>query len=130
MRKINFKLFFIAVIILVVSVVTIIMMKQKKSPDEIVQEIAPVLGSIKNFISCTATVLPKNRLEVKPPVSGRIESILVKEGEKVKTGQVLAWMSSAERAALLDAALAQGATVFAHWEQAYRPTPVLSLIHI
>jgi macrolide-specific efflux system membrane fusion protein len=52
--------------------------------------------------------LPQNRLEIKPPIAGRAEEVLVNEGELVKAGQIIAWMSSTDRAALLDAARAQG----------------------
>src|SRR3989339_1669357 len=65
-------------------------------------------GSINSVISATGIVEPHNRLEIKPSVAGRIESVLVEEGEKVKKGQILAWMSSTERATLLDAARAPG----------------------
>jgi macrolide-specific efflux system membrane fusion protein len=90
--------------------------------------VQPARGEIKIFISSTGTVLPKNRLEVKPPVSGRIESILAKEGEKVKTGQTLAWMSSTERAALLDAARGKGEKTLKYWQGIYKPIPLLAPI--
>jgi macrolide-specific efflux system membrane fusion protein len=124
MRKIKLKLFFIAAIILVIIAVSIIMIKQKKSSDEVVKEITPFIGSIKTFISSTGTVLPKNRLELKPPVNGRIEKILVQEGDKVKTGQILAWMSSTERAALLDAARGKGEKTLQYWQETYKPIPL------
>ncbi len=108
MRKNKLKLLFVVVIILAITGVLITRMKYKKPPGEVVKEITPFIGSIKTFISSTATVLPKNRLEIKPSVNGRIEKILVREGDKVKIGQILAWMSSTERAALLDAARGQG----------------------
>ncbi len=41
-------------------------------------------------------------------------------------GQVLAWMSSSERAALLDAARAKGPAELAHWEELFKPTPLLA----
>jgi macrolide-specific efflux system membrane fusion protein len=69
-------------------------------------------------------VLPKNRLEIKSPVNGRIESILVQEGDKVKVGQILAWMSSTERAALLDAARGQGEKALQYWQDTYKPIPL------
>ncbi len=50
----------------------------------------------------TGIVEPENRVSVASPVSGRVEKVLVKEGSKVKKGQVLAWISSNERVALLD----------------------------
>jgi macrolide-specific efflux system membrane fusion protein len=44
---------------------------------------------------------------VNSPVSGRIDQVLVDEGDIVKPGDILAWISSEDRIALLDAA--QGA---------------------
>ena len=111
-------------VILIIAGVAITRMKQRKSADGAVKEITPVIGSIRTFISCTGTVLPKNRLEMKPPVNGRIEKILVQEGDKVKTGQILAWMSSTERAALLDAARGKGEESVKYWEEIYKPIPL------
>jgi len=124
MRKNKLKLFFILLVILAIAAVAITRMKRKQSSDEKVKEITPTIGTIRTFISSTGTVLPKNRLEVKPPVNGRIESILVQEGDKVKTGQILAWMSSTERAALLDAARGKGEKTLEYWEEAYKPIPL------
>jgi len=124
MRKNKLKLFFVTVIILVIAGVFVTRIKQKKPSDEMTKEITPVKGSIKTFISCTGTVLPKNRLEIKPPVNGRIERILVQEGDKVQTGQILAWMSSTERAALLDAARGKGEESLKYWEETYKPIPL------
>jgi len=90
--------------------------------------IQPERGAIVLTISTTGVVQPQNRLELKPPISGRLEQILVNEGDKVKAGQVLAWMSSTDRAALLDAARAQGVDAVAYWEQVYKPTPLLATI--
>jgi len=128
MRKNKLKLIFIMMVILVVAGVVITRVKYKKSSGEEVNEVKPFIGSIRTFISSTATVLPKNRLEVKPPVSGRIEKVLVREGDKVKTGQILAWMSSTERAALLDAARGKGEESLKYWEEAYKSIPLPSPI--
>jgi macrolide-specific efflux system membrane fusion protein len=54
---------------------------------------------------------------------------MIKEGELVKKGQILAWMSSTERAALLDAARSKGSEELKKWEELYRPTPVISPIN-
>jgi macrolide-specific efflux system membrane fusion protein len=124
MRNKKIKLFFGLVIILVIITISAERVIKKRSSGETEKEVAPFLGSIRNIISCTATVLPKNRLELKPPVNGRIESILAKEGDLVRTGQVLAWMSSTERAALLDAARGQGEKSLEYWEQTYKPIPL------
>lgn len=83
-------------------------------------------GDIQVTILATGIAKPQNRLEIKPPIAGRAEEILVREGQSVKKGQVLAWMSSTERAALLDAARAKGAEELAHWEDLYKPTPLIA----
>lgn len=85
-------------------------------------------GSIQVTILATGTVQPENRLEIKPPVAGRIEKILVEEGDQVKKGQVLAWMSSTERAALIDSARSQGVEELKRWEEIYKTTPIIAPI--
>ena len=79
-------------------------------------------------ILSTGIVSPENRLEIKPPISGRVEEVLVKEGEDVRKGQVLARMSSTERAALLDAARARGDEEYRRWQEFYRAAPIMAPI--
>lgn len=88
----------------------------------------PFFGNIESIVATTGVVEPQNRLEIKPPINGRVEKILVKEGNTVKTGDILAWMSSTERAALLDAARAQGEENLAYWQDAYKSTPLIAPI--
>ncbi len=121
------KLLFILPLILIVAFV-IIKMRPQINTSEATKEINPTIGTIHNIVSTTGTVLPKNRLELKPPVNGRIESILVQEGDKVKTGQIVAWMSSTERAALLDAARGQSEERLKYWQDVYKPIPLSSPI--
>jgi len=83
-------------------------------------------GTIRAQISTTGVVEPRNRLEIKPPVAGRIESVLVEEGINVVKGQTLAWMSSSDRAALLDAARAKGSAEYKKWQDIYRPAPIVA----
>jgi len=128
MLKNKSKIILGILVLLAISVFVMIKIKGKGQSNEIVKEVNPTIGTIQTFISTTGTVLPKNRLEVKPPVNGRIESILVQEGDKVKLGQVLAWMSSTERAALLDAAEGQGEDVLKYWKQVYKPIALLAPI--
>ncbi len=119
------KTFILIFVLLVISgCIFFLMGKNKKSDKQMVKELTPFLGSIKTYISCTGTVLPKNRLEIKPPVNGRIESILVKEGQIVKTGDILATMSSTDRAALLDAARGKGEKDFTYWQEIYKAIPL------
>jgi membrane fusion protein, macrolide-specific efflux system len=100
----------------------------KQASQEVIREISPKVGPIETIISSTGTVLPKNRLEIKPPVSGRIESILVKEGDMVKKGQTLGWLSSTERAALLDAAQGQGEEKLKYWQEVYKAIALVAPI--
>jgi macrolide-specific efflux system membrane fusion protein len=85
-------------------------------------------GSLRNAILASGTVKPQNRVEVKTPIAGRVEKILVEEGDVLNKGDILAWMSSTERAALLDAARARGSNEVAYWEQLYKPTPLVAPI--
>lgn len=86
-------------------------------------------GSISIQILSTGVVQPENKVEIKPPIAGRVERVLVKEGDRVRKGQILAWMSSTERAAMLDAASSKGAQELKEWEEMYRPTPILAAIN-
>ncbi len=95
----------------------------------VTETITPGRGNIEVLITTTGTVQPQNRLEMKPPISGRIEEILVREGNRVKKGEVVAWMSSIERAALLDAARSKGGETLQYWEDAYKPTPLIAPIN-
>ncbi len=96
--------------------------------DATTQSIKPFRGQIKVAITSTGTVQPQNRLEIKPPISGRIDKILVEEGQKVKAGTVLALMSSTDRAALLDAAQLEGPEALQKWQEVYKATPLLAPI--
>ncbi len=95
---------------------------------ETVKIVSPYREDIKIIISSTGTVLPKNRLEIKPPVNGRIEQVLVEEGQKIKAGDILIWMSSTDRAALLDAARGRGEAAVKEWQDVYKPIPLMSPI--
>jgi len=98
------------------------------SGKESLVEVKPAIGDIRVTFETTGVVEPQNRLEIKPPISGRIEEVLVREGDRVKTGQTVAWMSSTDRAALLDSARAQGEKELAYWKDVYKATPLLSPI--
>ncbi len=90
------------------------------------REVEVKRGTVRVVVQTTGVVRPQNRLEVIPPTPGRIEDLLVDEGDAVEKGQILAWMSSSERAVLLDAAAAQGPKEVARWKDLYRPTPLIA----
>ncbi|MBI5201279.1 MAG: efflux RND transporter periplasmic adaptor subunit [Elusimicrobia bacterium] len=83
-------------------------------------------GTIEDAVEANGSVVPLQRVSIQAPISGRIEQLLVDEGTKVKAGQIIAWMSSSDRAAILDAARAQGPVELKRWEDAYKPTPIVA----
>jgi macrolide-specific efflux system membrane fusion protein len=79
-------------------------------------------------IVSTGTVAPENKLDIKAPVAGRMDKLLVVEGQRVLRGQILAWISSTERAAMLDSARAEGEASLKQWETFYKATPIYAPI--
>lgn len=88
--------------------------------------ISPHYQEINESITTTGIVTPRNRLEIRPPVAGRLDALLVKEGDKVTKGQPLVTMSSTDRATLIDAAYRQGDAEAKYWEQVYKPIQMVS----
>lgn len=86
------------------------------------------LRDLSELVDTTGVVEPENRVEVQPSSSGRIEEILVEEGDRIKAGEVLALMSSSDRVAILDAARASGDAQYERWKETYKPIKVLSPI--
>lgn len=84
------------------------------------------VGPIADTIDAEGAVAPFHRIEIKATMSGRMEKLLAVEGDKVKRGQIIAWMSSADRAAILDSAQAQGPDDYKEWEKTYLATPVIA----
>ncbi|MDR1122800.1 MAG: HlyD family efflux transporter periplasmic adaptor subunit [Endomicrobium sp.] len=71
-------------------------------------------------------VTARNMIPIKSPVPCRIEEILVNEGDIVKRGQIIFWVSSSERAAMIDAARAVGESEFKRWQKIYKPMPIVA----
>ncbi len=123
------KIIIIVVILLIAGGAGYYFYNKNKKPTITFSEYKVERGDIELSILSTGTVKPKNRLEIKAPVAGRIDQVLIKEGTKVRKGQILAWMSSTERAAMLDAARAKGEEEYKKWSALYLPTPVLAPIN-
>lgn len=103
--------------------------KKNKSSAVTYREVQVKKESLDIRVISTGVVQPENRLEIKPPVAGRVELILVKEGQTIRKGDIIAWISSSERAALLDAAAAGGSAELKKWKEFYKATPVLAPIN-
>jgi macrolide-specific efflux system membrane fusion protein len=100
-------------------------------------------GTIENKVLSTGTIEPYTRVEVSSSVSGRIDRVGVDEGDLVKKGDILAWISSEDRIALLDAArssqesaqksgdpeaIQEAETAYQIAEKAYKPVPLTNSI--
>lgn len=102
---------------------------RRPNPDEVEwRSIRVQRGDIQSTVLTTGAVEPQNRVEIKPPIGGRIEDVIVREGDVIRKGQIVAWMSSTERAALLDAARTKGAEELQRWSQLYKPAPLVAPI--
>ncbi|HAF94648.1 MAG TPA: RND transporter [Elusimicrobia bacterium] len=86
------------------------------------------LTDLSEVVDTTGVIAPENRVEIEPSASGRIEEILVDEGETIKAGEVLALMSSSDRVAILDAARAAGDDQYNQWKETYKPIKIISPI--
>ncbi|MBN2482770.1 MAG: efflux RND transporter periplasmic adaptor subunit [Candidatus Omnitrophica bacterium] len=121
----------IVVMIIVLGIVLFFAYRYKNGTSQettTMRMVRPVYGHIMVTLSTTGEVEPQNRLQIKPSISGRIDDILVKEGDRVKRGEVLAKMSSTERAALIDVARAQGDQATEYWENVYKESMLVSPI--
>ena len=97
-----------------------------KRPVQAYSEHTITRGTLEISVQATGTVQPENRLVVKPQIAGRVDEILIQEGQPVKGGQVLAWMSSNDRAALMDMAKSAGEDEQKRWRDLYKPSPIIA----
>ncbi|MBX3683556.1 MAG: efflux RND transporter periplasmic adaptor subunit [Thauera sp.] len=81
-------------------------------------------GNFRVTFNSMGTITPKNKIVVSSPLGGRVDRVLREEGDVVKKGDVLAWVSSADRVALMDAI--QSGDADASWTEMYKPAPVRS----
>ena len=102
--------------------------KKEESSGQSWKEVTVTRANISLRVLTPGVVQPQNRLEIKPPIAGRMEEVVTDEGQLIMKGQILAWMSSTERAALLDAARARGEAEVKRWQDFYKATPVIAPI--
>jgi macrolide-specific efflux system membrane fusion protein len=114
------------------------------SPGQISFEMVRVKrGNIEVKVLSTGTIEPYTRVEVSSSVNGRIDKVEVHEGDRVKEGDILAWISSEDRIALLDAArsglesaqkendpqaLEEAEMAYEIADRAYKPVPLTNSI--
>jgi len=137
---------FIFVLILIVALVGFFFWRKgrnKKSELAQANFVEVKRGAIEVKVLATGTIKPYTRVEIRSPVNGRIDQIEVEEGDRVKSGDILAWISSEDRIALLDAArsaletaqksedtnlLKEAKRAYEIAEKAYKPVPLTNSI--
>ena len=121
------KLYTVVGMILVIACAGIFyFINKNKKPALTYKEFIIKRDDLEITVQATGTIQPENRLVVKPQIPGRIDEILVQEGQTVKAGQVLGWMSSNDRAALVDMARSASPEEQKRWQEIYKPSPIIA----
>lgn len=113
-------------IIAVVGIALYFIFGKSKKTEIAYTEVNPKRTELRVVVASTGVVAPEERIELKAPVPGRMENVLVKEGHRVKRGQIIAWMSSTERAAILDSARAVSSDEYKKFQEYYKATPIVA----
>jgi macrolide-specific efflux system membrane fusion protein len=98
----------------------------ERPPEKTYQTVTVRQEDLTKYIEANGSIEPENAVQVSAPVEGRIEKMLVKEGDYVRKGQVLAVMSSSTRTTLMDMAGDREKKEKEYWETQVRPTSVFS----
>ena len=84
-------LIFGLLIFLAIFVFTLVMLFQRSKPEESHFDTAhPVMGNITKKTVATGSIVPRREVEIKPRVSGILESLPVEAGNIVKAGDLIA----------------------------------------
>lgn len=87
------KILKISLIVLLVGlfIFTLVFLFQKSRPKTVIyQTKSPFIGNIIKKTVATGSVVPRKEIEIKPKVSGIIETIYIEPGKKVKKGDLIA----------------------------------------
>ena len=77
-------------------------------------------------IEVNGSVESNNVVDIYAPVPGRLERMLVKEGDLVRARQKIATMSSESRSQIIDMAAAKGKAEIDYWKSQMLTTPIYS----
>jgi macrolide-specific efflux system membrane fusion protein len=127
MKKMTKKIFILVLIVTFALVFALFFIKYVRSKQKIVEEeTTPEFRNLCVRFVETGWVEPRNRVKIIPPFSGRIEKIFVDEGDKIKKGQMIALISSNERAAMTDAARVVSQKEYVRWQNIMKPVPIFA----
>jgi macrolide-specific efflux system membrane fusion protein len=123
--QLNWRYIIVAVIV-VAGCITVYLALKWRAGQPVFDYIQVDRGEMRVTLRESGVIEPEHRLSITPPISGRVDTIDVVNGAEVKQGQVLALMSSTDRAALIDAARSAGSKEYQFWESIYKPAPLLA----
>lgn len=125
-RTLDWKYIVLALCILAAAVAAILVALRWNASAPAYDYLQVERGPLVVTLRESALVGPEHRLNITPPIPGRIDSVNVANGAAVKEGQVLAWISSTDRAALMDAAEAAGGKEISFWKDVYKAAPLVA----
>jgi HlyD family secretion protein len=83
--------FLIAILVVAAFMGTFFFLYQKSRPTAmVIQTVSPQSTDIIKKVVATGSVQPRKEIEIKPQVSGIIDDIPVREGQRVRSGQIIA----------------------------------------
>jgi macrolide-specific efflux system membrane fusion protein len=128
-RAILMKKYFIISITIVVAIVSFFYVFNFKSLRKIIdKEATSEFRDLNVEFTEIGWVEPRRRIKIVSPFKGRIEKIFVNEGENVKSGQIVALISSNERIVMIDAAKAISQEEYYKWQNIYKTTSIFAPI--
>ena len=123
--QLNWRYLIITVIVLA-GCIAIWMALRWKAQQPVYEYLKVDRGQMRVTLRESGVIEPEHRLSITPPIPGRVDELKVENGQAVKQGQVLAMLSSTDRAALMDAARATGGKEYKFWQDVYKPAPLFA----
>jgi len=106
MKKIIYAILgLVAAVVLVSTVMYLIKSNSTESEEFLTRK--PTVQDMEDKVMATGKIVPKEEIEIKPNISGIIDQILVKEGDKVAAGQLIATLRIVPSVADVNNALQQ-----------------------
>jgi HlyD family secretion protein len=104
MKKV-FKYILIGILVLGVIYATNFFISTNNQDPIKYESVAPIRTNIEKKTVATGKVVPEDQVEIKPQISGIIEEVFVKEGEILKSGDLIAKIKVVPNEAALNSAL-------------------------
>jgi len=107
-KAISIFLILVAAVALI-SVVSYLIKSNAGSKEEFLTR-KPMVQNMEDKVMATGKIVPQEEIEIKPNMSGIIDKILVKEGDKVTAGQLIATLRIVPQVADVNGAIQQVST--------------------